>query len=759
MSAAGERPTKAYSCIRCFERKVKCDKQSPCSNCVKSNVECIFRVPPAPRRRKKRPPEEMLLARLKKCEELLQKMGVDIDSSNTPISPAAPTDPPASAGQFSPDATATGSEFFVPPSHKTGQLIVDHGKSRFIENNLWTSVSTEFQAKEAITEYSEDDDEAGSGIEDTSEFMLGYTPSNNTIQQLHPSPDQIFLLWQIFLENINPMTKFVHQPTFQETLVQASANLDNLPKGLEALMFSIYSAAVFSMEDDECEIKLGESRKALLARYRHATRKALARARFMGTSDIMVLQAFVLYIITMREAYDSRTTWTLAGVASRVAQGMGLHRDGTHLGVSAFETEMRRRLWWQISILDFRSAELSGSGRFADFHLSDTQPPSNVNDADIHPDMTSAPVPHTRPTEMIACLLRCEFGQFWKEKVLNRSSISTENFRLASPFNTSLETRDANINELEQRLEERFLRYCDPSIPVQFMAIIIGRAAINSMRLMARHPRKYRNSEDLPASERDYMFRLSIKLLEADNLAHASKGLRRFMWHTNVYFVWQALVYLLDELRTRTLGDEVDRAWQQVDEVFLHHANFVTDNKKPLHVAVGSLCLKAYSAREAALRESTNGVYPKVVPEYIRTLREQRKNQPLRPPPPQTETASLPLAGPGTFTSMLSAGPSDTDPNGNKYNTSGAYPQNTAATPSSSTIPYDTQSSSQAALQSAARTQLPLPPFQSVQMFHSPSNDLMFASDPTVAQDLAMADMPLDWAQWDYIMNDFEQGK
>lgn len=138
MSGTGDRVAKAFSCIRCFERKVKCDKQNPCANCIKSNVECIFRIPPAPRRKKKRPQDELLLARLKKCEDLLKSKGIDIDSPQSPtMSTAASTDTPVSIPQ-------PGSGFFASPEgDKSGQLLVDHGRSRFIENNLWTSVSNE----------------------------------------------------------------------------------------------------------------------------------------------------------------------------------------------------------------------------------------------------------------------------------------------------------------------------------------------------------------------------------------------------------------------------------------------------------------------------------------------------------------------------------------------------------------------------------------------------------------------------------------
>ncbi|KIX03892.1 uncharacterized protein Z518_07445 [Rhinocladiella mackenziei CBS 650.93] len=729
-----DRPAKAYSCIRCFERKVKCDKQNPCSNCVKSKVDCVFRIPPAPRRRKKRPQEELLLARLKKCEDLLKSKGISIDSPDIPgPSSTSPTDTVPGASHNLPDAVLRGSqaEFYASPDTtvKSGQLIVDHGKSRFIENNLWTSVSSEFQQpNDVIAEYSEDEDEIGSPVEESTDFLLGYTPTSNSIQQFHPSPDHIFVLWQVFLENINPMTKVIHQPTLQETLVQATSNLDNLPKGLEALMFSIYCSAVFSMGDDECEMKFGETRKVLLARYRHATRKALGRARFMGTSDPVVLQAFLFYLLTMREDYDSRTVWTLSGVASRVGQAMGIHRDGTLLGLPPFETEMRRRLWWQISILDFRSAELSGSGRFGEFSLSDTQLPSNVNDADIYPGMTEPPVSQTRPTEMVSCLLRAEFGHFWKEKLLKRSTIAFENLRISSPWTTTLDERDASINELEQRIEEKFLRYCDPSIPIQFLAVIIGRAAVHSMRLMAHHPRKYSHPDDVPASEREYLWHLSVKLLESDNLAHSSKGLHRFMWHSNVYFQWQAFIYILNQLKTHTIGDEVDKAWQQVDEIFHHHPKFVTDSRRPLHVAVGSLCLKAYDARERALREKTNGVFPKVVPEYIQLLREQRRNALVQRPSTKLEGE---LIKENFAAGDLSARPW----------------QDNLSTPRT----YGSQISNQ-----AAGGQLPLPTVPQPPMSALPVDAIMDASDPNLAQDLGITDMPMDWAQWDYMIQDFD---
>lgn len=345
--------------------------------------------------------------------------------------------------------------------------------------------------------------------------------------------------------------------------------------------------------------------------------------------------------LIVREILDARTIWTLSGVANRIAQGLGLHRDGSELGLPVFETEMRRRLWWQLIILDFRSAELTGSGRFGDF-WSDTNTPHNIDDIDFWPGITEqefadrlAAKGENRATEMIACLLRCEFGSFWKEKMLQKSQGNPDMLKSQlfggkppSPWDGGTKERDETISELERRLEDKFLRYCDVNVPLQFMASIIARGAIASMRLMAHHPRRWANDAEIPQEERNLLWKLSIKLLDSDSLVHSTKALQRFMWHTNVYFQWQALVYLLGELKRQTTGDDVDHAWRKVEETYHHHPAFIVEFRKPLHAAVGSLCLKAWDARmrgRAEAEERGEFLMPVPTPDFIAMLREQRR--------------------------------------------------------------------------------------------------------------------------------------
>ncbi|KAF4434828.1 Zn(2)-C6 fungal-type DNA-binding domain, partial [Fusarium albosuccineum] len=79
--------TRGTSCVLCQQRKVRCDKNKPCANCVKANVECRVIPPQPPRRRKKRLQEKDLIDRLKRYESLLAEHGVRVDAIGHDLRP------------------------------------------------------------------------------------------------------------------------------------------------------------------------------------------------------------------------------------------------------------------------------------------------------------------------------------------------------------------------------------------------------------------------------------------------------------------------------------------------------------------------------------------------------------------------------------------------------------------------------------------------------------------------------------------------
>lgn len=191
-------------------------------------------------------------------------------------------------------------------------------------------------------------------------FVFGYSSTNVDMLPLHPTLEQARSYWEVFKENVDPLIKVVHVPSFEPTLLDAASHPENIPKSLECLVFAVYYAAVTSIMPDNCQERWGETRASLLQKYRFGVEQALARANFLHCDELVVLQAFVIFLVTLRRNEDPRKLWTLTGLVVRIAQTVGIHRDGSHFNLSPFEIEMRRRLWWQVLILDIRASEDHG---------------------------------------------------------------------------------------------------------------------------------------------------------------------------------------------------------------------------------------------------------------------------------------------------------------------------------------------------------------------------------------------------------------
>ena len=323
----------------------------------------------------------------------------------------------------------------------------------------------------------------------------------------------------------------------------------------------------------------------------------------------------------MRPLYDPRTLWVLSGIAVRIGQRLGLHRDGVFLGLPVFETEMRRRLAWLIAILDGRSAQIAGQGASAISQGWNVELPSNVNDSDLDPKMQEPPVPYTGASEMIFCLVRYTVGQhFERAKMLaafdgNWQKLSDE---------TPVPNKDQQIDEIESKLENKFIKYCDPIVPLHLLAASVARSAVYSMRVMAHHPRQQPDGGiHMPQAERDELFDNCLKLIDYANLSYSMKSVQRYLWHTSSHFQWHAFIYILGELRFRKTGEQVDRAWRQVEEVFEHYPDVITRRKGNFNAAVGRLTMRAWEVREMQITHQQSSLAPSVRPNFINKLYSQ----------------------------------------------------------------------------------------------------------------------------------------
>ncbi|KZM22842.1 sequence-specific DNA binding RNA polymerase II transcription factor [Ascochyta rabiei] len=131
----------------------------------------------------------------------------------------------------------TGTSSAEPPLDERGILVTEHGKSRYLDTSIWTSLKSELgDLKEILDETSDEDSSDYNGASapelfssDGSRLLFGSPKAATGLRHLHPQPTEAFKLWQVYLDNINPLVKLFHAPTVQQTIAEANGNLDGIP--------------------------------------------------------------------------------------------------------------------------------------------------------------------------------------------------------------------------------------------------------------------------------------------------------------------------------------------------------------------------------------------------------------------------------------------------------------------------------------------------------------------------------------------------
>jgi hypothetical protein len=306
-TSVGKSIQKSFSCVLCASRKVKCDRlPGGCANCTKARVPCVYKAPPPARRRKKGEREVDVTARLRAYEEALRRLGVDPEDVVKQAIAQQPVEHGVSGINGLLQDKTHGPQGESRLESDAGVLVSKEGRSRYLENGIWTSLQSEFRNTKEILDDSSDEEAGeirGSVLPshftpNGTEILFGSSTSQTALRSLHPEPVQIFKLWQSYLENINPLVKLFHAPTVQQLISDASGDLNELPRNLEALLFGIYCIALESMADGECMSTLGISKSVARQRFRGGAQCALVNASLMKSSDMMVLQAFVLFVVS-----------------------------------------------------------------------------------------------------------------------------------------------------------------------------------------------------------------------------------------------------------------------------------------------------------------------------------------------------------------------------------------------------------------------------------------------------------------------------
>ncbi|KAL5341960.1 hypothetical protein BJX70DRAFT_11508 [Aspergillus crustosus] len=428
-----KRPRPVISCLRCREKKLKCDRVTPCQNCVKAECPstCAFqngvgsaskRVrsevdelgtlasvanPPMSGIRSENEIIEDLERRLRKVEGLLA------------IRPEAPAPAPAtttttgegsahrqevdrvgpsgSARPYLGTLAVKGTRTRYHGQHHRVTLLHQSGEAKaFLKKNCHSD-SPVFRLFKEIQFIQRKSNIPGNSPESVSEPES--SPELQELKRLLPPRHVCDLLVDLYLANFERTFRILHVPTFRRQYAEFcnDVNLDEsqslalLPQVTAVLVIGL------SLVDRDFKNRNAEPCKYLQKPAIHLLRAWLQKATRKQRTDPSTLQTEVLVTLARQlRAEQPEELWQATGAMVRMAMVMGLHLDlSTCTNLSAFQRELRRRLWVTVVEMELQASIAAGMpSSIPDIDFGPV-PPTNIDDTDF--DESTADLPAGKP--------------------------------------------------------------------------------------------------------------------------------------------------------------------------------------------------------------------------------------------------------------------------------------------------------------------------------------------------------------------------
>ncbi|RHZ47435.1 Zn(II)2Cys6 domain-containing transcription factor nscR, partial [Aspergillus thermomutatus] len=601
--------TPHLSCELCRERKIKCDKVDPCTNCVSAGVVCVpvhrprlprgvharraRRMSPAPAPAPAPTPaagpvspkepqmyasssavaavDEDLRKRIHRLEALVNSMRsattspclASLSQSGINNSHPAPTGSlscsPSAPGVQKQAPLTPGSDCFW--TNLTGEGVDQ------IQELDWkigsTSEHTKADSHSPPTPNASKMD--GGGLR-----VLGLSGNNPALAwtPLLEDKEMTRQLCQVYLQQVDPIIKILHRPSVEKWIMQGERYL-GFPErhvAVDALGSAICYAAAASLTDDQCPAHFQSSKSSgIVADCRRACEAALERSGLLASPSITVLQAFVLYLIARRSEDRSQAAWTLTAVAVRLAKALGLHMEPDE---TFFSQQMRRRLWLTISLMDLQASFSQASEPLINTEeaISTFVLPRHINDSDFDP--TTA---HDIPDREGLCDTTFALVTYHIQlagRALNFSAAASAQGKASQQQHAQHFERNAL----------RLLHFCDPeSSPYAWFTwhgtqCLVSGARLSALRPLQRLQPCSGSSQPSPSpppclqEHNAELLRLAVNVLEKAHLMHTDLRGEGFRWYVTI--PWHALAVAITECSLCPDVTQTRCAWPTIEACY-----------------------------------------------------------------------------------------------------------------------------------------------------------------------------------------------
>lgn len=289
----------------------------------------------------------------------------------------------------------------------------------------------------------------------------------------------------------------------------------------------------------------------------------------------------------------------MTGLVIRMAQALGLHRDGSHFpNLTPYEVETRRRVWWTVCLLDLRSSEDQGTELSTVSGSVDTKMPLNINEMELRPEAKDMPSERQGVTDMTLTVVSAEMCDIMRRLMITATAVAP----------STTEDQSRLLQDLYDVLDRRFLQYSDGTKNIASWCLAtLARMVVSKMTLIIHLPILFSSPDDNHTEEiRTKLLISAIEVAEYNHALNSKRECRHWNWLFQTCTHWHAIVYLLVEISQRQWSPIVERAWVALHSKWLIPKQIANqsgkDKNSRIWVPLRKLITKTRRHRLAELR-------------------------------------------------------------------------------------------------------------------------------------------------------------
>ncbi|KAI9172634.1 Fusarisetin A cluster transcription factor fsa6 [Paramyrothecium foliicola] len=461
------------SCEPCRTRKLKCNRAQPCDSCIKRDkASACHYAANATRNKSTSAKPRDLKDRLNSLENLVSSLlsgdavlqaGFPTPSQSLTENSTILTDHLGEQTREDQDSglgSTIGKEDTLTPETLHLQESGD-GHRSYIDPSHWLSILDDIkEIREHVSvsthrgpQYERSHDGETLVTDPGFLFAAAHRLSSDEIIAALPPRSTCDMLLSWYFNSRFMILGIVHPQKFQDEYTVFWDSPDTTSLVWVALLFAILSNAV-SLRRFSGAIDPDGSIPPIRT-LQQKTVQCLVLGRYT-IANFHALEAIILYVQSCHftNSLISADPWLISGTIIRLAFRMGYHRDPKHLaGISAFDGEMRRRVWLNIVQLDALMSFQLGFPSMIPTDFCDSEVPRNLEHSDLYVSMVELPPsrPLTENTPVLYIKVKASIMAVFKKIVAHTQSLSSPTYEAALALENDITEAYRGVPDLFKR--------------------------------------------------------------------------------------------------------------------------------------------------------------------------------------------------------------------------------------------------------------------------------------------------------------------